>query len=237
MSMSSDPISGGLDWRTVFPEEDRRVYEAAGFGTPLEFGARAALLVVDVVESFAGRPGQDVFTSMREYRTSCGPAGSAAVPNMARLIQACREADVPVAYTKGSPTDKFYCGDSIKGTSANEIAWLYGAPIVSSLAPSDGEYVLEKAKASAFFGTPLTSYLQTRGIDTLVVCGTATSGCVRATVVDAFSHGYRVFVVEDCVFDRSSLSHAVSLYEMNAKYASVVPMRTICDRLEEARSR
>jgi maleamate amidohydrolase len=94
---------------------------------------------------------------------------------------------------------------------------------VAEIAPLETEYVVEKAKASAFFGTPLSSYLQRNGIDTLLVCGTSTSGCVRASVTEAFSHGYRVFVVEECVFDRSALSHAVNLFEMNAKYASVIP--------------
>jgi maleamate amidohydrolase len=221
-----------LDWRTVFPEEERRIYEAAGFGRPMAFGDRPCLLVVDVVESFAGAPGQDIYTSIQEYRTSCGTAGETAVANMAQLIQACRRAAVPVAYTKGSVTNKFHCGDSVKGTRPDEVARIYGAPIVSSVAPVEGEYVLEKTKSSAFFGTPLTSYLHARGVNTLFICGTATSGCVRATVVDAFSHGYRVFVVEDCVFDRSQLSHAVSLYEMNAKYGSVVPMATVREHLE-----
>ena len=102
------------------------------------------------------------------------------------------------------------------------------------IAPLETEYVVEKAKASAFFGTPLTSYFQRHGIDTLIVCGTSTSGCVRASVIEAFSHGYRVFLVEECVFDRSELSHAVNLYEMNAKYASVIPYEAAADYVATA---
>ncbi len=84
--------------------------------------------------------------------------------------------------------------------------------------------MIVKAKPSAFFGTPLPIYLRTLGVDTLLVCGTSTSGCVRATVVDGFSHGYHVFVVEDGCFDRSEFSHRVNLFEMNAKYADVITL-------------
>ncbi|MEU7765589.1 isochorismatase family protein [Nocardia sp. NPDC049190] len=212
------------DWRTVFPEDERRIYEAARFGGLLEPGSRPAVMVIDVVESFAGRAGESILDAIEEYRTSCGPAGEGAIDAIATLLDLARETDVPVVYTKGSVVDKFHAGDSVKGTRPDEIASVYGAPIVSRIAPSESDYVLEKTKASAFFGTPMTSFLQRHGVDTLLVCGTSTSGCVRASVVDAFSHGYRVWVVEDCVFDRAPTSHAVNLYEMNQKYASVVTL-------------
>jgi maleamate amidohydrolase len=211
------------DWRTVFPEQERQIYEAARFGEPLEFGRSPAVLVIDVVGSFAAPAGADIFDSIKEYRTSCGDAGVEAIEHIARLLEVARGHGVPVTYCKGSVVDKYHSGDSVKGTRPEEVERIYGAPIVPAIAPLETEYVVEKAKASAFFGTPLTSYFQRNGIDTLLVCGTSTSGCVRASVIDAFSHGYRVFVIEDCVFDRSPLSHAVNLFEMNAKYASVIP--------------
>lgn len=224
--MSPEVPGSTIDWRTVFPEEDRRIYEAARFGGEMEFGERPAILIIDVVESFAGRAGQDIYKSIDEYRTSCGPAGESAIRAMAELIAIGRDHNVPVAYTKGNVTNKYHSGDSVKGTKPEEVASIYGAPIVADLTPDPSEFVLEKTKASAFFGTPLTSFLQKHGIDTLIICGTSTSGCVRASVVDGFSHGYMVFVVEDCVFDRSPMSNAVNLYEMNAKYATVVSLET-----------
>jgi maleamate amidohydrolase len=212
-----------MDWRTVFPEKDRQIYEAAGFGEALEFGRSPAILVIDVVGSFAGPPGSDIFDSIKEYRTSCGDAGVEAVQHIARLLDVARGHGVPVVYTKGNVVDKYHSGDSVKGTRPEEVEHIYGAPIVPEITPRETEYVVEKAKASAFFGTPLTSYFQRHGVDTLLVCGTSTSGCVRASVVDAFSYGYQVFIVEECVFDRAELSHAVNLYEMSQKYASVIP--------------
>ncbi|GJF06279.1 MULTISPECIES: isochorismatase family protein [Pseudonocardia] len=221
------------DWRTVFPENERRIYEAARFGGLLEPGRRPAVMVIDVVESFAGRPGEDILDAIGEYRTSCGPAGEGAIEAIGTLLDTARATGVPVVYTKGSVVDKFHSGDSVKGTRPEEVASVYGAPIVSRIAPLESEYVLEKTKASAFFGTPMTSFLQRHGVDTLLVCGTSTSGCVRASVVDGFSHGYRVWVVEDCVFDRAPTSHAVNLYEMNQKYASVVTLDDACRYLHQ----
>lgn len=80
-----------------------------------------------------------------------------------------------------------------------------------------------KTKPSAFFGTPLLSFLIDLKVDTLMVCGVSTSGCVRATVIDAFSNNLRVQVIEDGCFDRLETSHAINLCDMNAKYADVIP--------------
>jgi nicotinamidase-related amidase len=100
------------------------------------------------------------------------------------------------------------------------------------IAPLPGEPVIKKAKPSAFFGSPLASYLPPLGVDTIVVAGTTTSGCVRATVVDAFSLNYRVIVAVDAVFDRGELAHAANLFDMHAKYADVVAVSEIVDYIE-----
>ena len=93
-----------------------------------------------------------------------------------------------------------------------------------AITPRAGEWVLGKTRASAFFQTPLTSYLVQQHVDTLVFCGVSTSGCVRASVVDGFSHGFQTFVVDECCFDRSPFAHAANLFDMEAKYASVVSL-------------
>ena len=90
--------------------------------------------------------------------------------------------------------------------------------------PKKGEFVVHKARASAFFGTHLITYLVRKNIDCLLVTGTSTCGCVRGTVLDGYSYGYPVFVVEECVFDRARTSHLVNLFEMNAKYATVIQL-------------
>ena len=98
------------------------------------------------------------------------------------------------------------------------------SPVVEVVAAiRAGEIVIRKTQASAFFGTDLAAHLIYRGVDTLLIAGCTTSGCVRATVVDAFSHNLRVTVVEDGCFERCQASHAVNLFDMNSKYADVLP--------------
>ena len=98
-----------------------------------------------------------------------------------------------------------------------------GHDFVDEIAPRDGDVLLPKKHPSAFFGTPLASYLINAGVDTLVVTGCSTSGCVRGSVVDAFAYNYRVLVPQDAVYDRSKVSHAVNLFDMAEKYADVGP--------------
>ncbi|MEK7281157.1 MAG: isochorismatase family protein, partial [Chloroflexota bacterium] len=89
----------------------------------------------------------------------------------------------------------------------------------------EGDIVIYKPKASAFFGTPLASLLNALRVDTVLCCGTSTSGCVRASVIDANSYNFHVAVIEECTFDRSQVSHKVNLFDMNAKYADVISLQ------------
>lgn len=211
-------------WQVVFPEADRQVYESAGLIARQEFGVKPALLIIDVVESFTGRQGLTQQAAMREYRTSCGPAAWAAVERIKVLLDAARAAGWLVVYTKGDPVNKFFCGNSIKALKRDEAERTHSAAIPELIAPRDDEYVLRKTKASVFFGSPLDCYLRQHGIDTLVVVGTTTSGCIRSSVIEAFSLGFKTFVVDECCFDRSQFSHLVNLYEMHVKYADVVSL-------------
>ncbi len=98
--------------------------------------------------------------------------------------------------------------------------------------PQAGDVVITKQRASVFFGTPLTAHLTQLGIQTLIVCGESTSGCVRATAVDAYSHGYQVVLVEECCFDRSLLSHKVNLFDMHHKYVDVMHVDQVLAHLD-----
>jgi nicotinamidase-related amidase len=113
---------------------------------------------------------------------------------------------------------------------------LAGYSFLPSLAPVDGELVARKSRASAFFGTPVSTWLRQLDVDTLIVAGESTSGCVRASVVDAYSLGLKVSVVEEAVFDRSTLSHKVNLFDMHLKYASVRHLDEVLGYLAGARS-
>ena len=97
--------------------------------------------------------------------------------------------------------------------------------------PQPHDVTITKQRASVFFGTPLVAHLTQLGVQTLVICGESTSGCVRATAVDAYSHGYHVVLVEECCFDRSLLSHKVNLFDMHQKYADVISVQDAIDYL------
>jgi nicotinamidase-related amidase len=221
-------------WEEVFSAEDRGAYESFRRDAPQPRGRHPLVLVVDVTRAFCGEPGQSLPESVRTWPTSCGPAAWEAIPHIRRLIETARGTGVPVAYTTAQPgADRFY-GGTVKGeagTLGSPMARPGAQDIPAEITPGDGELVLAKPKASAFFGTALLAHLHRRRADCLIVCGTTTSGCVRATVVDGFSWGYPVFVPEEAVFDRSRLSHAVNLFEMNAKYADVITVDDACEWL------
>jgi nicotinamidase-related amidase len=103
--------------------------------------------------------------------------------------------------------------------------------IIDEVAPIAGEAVLHKSSPSAFWGTPLMGHLNYLGVDTIITCGESTSGCVRASVVDGCTNRYRMIVVEECVFDRHQATHAINLFDMNQKYADVLPLAEVLECL------
>jgi nicotinamidase-related amidase len=229
-------MSGSRPWDGLVPERELEVYRAAGYGRRGEWGRRPALLVVDVNYNFVGDRPEPVLESIRRWRNSCGEIGWAAIPRIAELLAAGRAAGVPVLFsTQGYRTDPLGAGSwgqkNARVLSDDEERQRLGAEIVKELAPRPDEVVIRKNKPSAFFGSPLASYLIALGVDTVIIAGTTTSGCVRATAVDAFSYNYRVVVVEDCVFDRSATSHALNLFDLDAKYADVVPRADVVSYL------
>src|SRR5919202_1020564 len=110
---------------------------------------------------------------------------------------------------------------------------LHRYDVLPEVAPVDGEVVLRKTAPSAFWGTPLMAELNRLDVDTLIVAGESTSGCVRASVVDAASYRFRVIVVEECVFDRHEAPHAINLFDMHQKYADVIPLDTALDYIRQ----
>ena len=156
------------------------------------------------------------------------------MPHIAALLEGIRRAGLPVIYSTGHPTADVFYGPATKAAARRRsVVTRPGAPdIPQEIAPLGEELVLQKPKASAFFGTPLVAHLQRLHVNSLLVCGTTTSDCVRATVVDGFSWSFATFVVEEAVFDRSNLSHQVNFFEMNVKYADVIGVQEALDWLQ-----
>jgi maleamate amidohydrolase len=226
-------------WDKFLTERDKAVFAAGGFGARSGFGKRPALLVIDVNWAFCGERPEPILQSIKRWRTSCGEASWAALGYIKSLIDAGHAKGFPVIYTTGERRpDNWDAGSwRWKSTRADEtggnVRDIDGNEIVTVIAPGPKDIVIKKQKPSGFFGTNLVSYLTLLGCDSVIVVGTTTSGCVRATVVDAFSLNYRVIVAEEGCFDRSEASHAVSLCDMHAKYADVVSTAEILSYLNE----
>ncbi|MEE8334046.1 MAG: isochorismatase family protein [Alphaproteobacteria bacterium] len=223
-------------WDKFLTERDKAVFEQSGYGTLAGGGKKPALLIIDVNYAFCGEASEPILESIKKWRTSCGEDAWEALPHIRRLIDRCHEKGIPVIYTTGSVRDDGWDkgGWSWKSSRSNEDVQSGkpaaretnrdGNDIMDEIAPGPRDIVIRKHKPSAFSGTPLQAFLNDLGADSLIVTGTTTSGCVRASVIDAFSNNLRCTIVEEGCFDRSQASHAVNLCDMNAKYADVIPV-------------
>lgn len=212
----------GRPWDKIIPEEEQRAYNAAGFGRSSGLGRRPALLIIDVQYRTVGTRPMPFWEAIKEFPTSCGDVGWAAVRNIRTLLDLFRSRGWPVLYPHVSPKQVFDTGRLAQKVPALMGVAAKGYDFVAEIAPKDEDILLPKKHPSAFFGTPLASYLIDLGADTLVVTGCTTSGCVRGSVVDGFAYNFRMVVPEDAVYDRSATSHAVNLFDMASKYADVM---------------
>jgi maleamate amidohydrolase len=225
-------------WDRFLTERDRRVFAGSGFGQREGLGVRPAILVVDMTYNFVGDRREPIEESIERWPMSCGEEAWTAAAHIATLLTHARERRIPVVYTRRQDQrpDRWDLGrladKSSRGRARSTFDGGQGNEIVPALAPQPQDIVLPKPKPSAFFGTPLVPYLVDLGVDTLLVCGSTTSGCVRATVVDAYSNNYYVGVVSECTFDRGEAAHAVSLFDMNEKYADVIELAAAIEYLK-----
>jgi maleamate amidohydrolase len=222
------------DWETQLTEADRELYERRTYGARQAFRARPALLIVDVTRSFVGSHRMPLLEAIEEYPTSCGERGWDALPHIRTLLEAGRRASVPVVFTRAADFLRPFAASTTKSENP-EAAYTdeHAQDFPELTAPLPNELVIDKAKASAFFGTPLEVCLRHMGVDSLIVAGTTTSGCVRASVVDGHSFGFTMFVVEEGCFDRFESAHRANLFDMNAKYATVISLTEAVDYLDE----
>ena len=147
-----------------------------------------------------------------------------AMKHIQRLLVTCRSKKVPIIFTTNDPIAMQFSGGPTKAPAPSGKVDLKAYEIAEMIKPLTSELVIRKTKASAFFGTPLISALRNLKVDCLLVTGGTTSGCLRASVVDACSYRFPCFVVEECTFDRFELSHLVNLWDINAKYADVITL-------------
>ncbi len=220
-------------------DTDRAVFDEAGYGKQQGLGKNPVLLVVDMTYNFIGYESKPILDAVRERRGSCGEYGWQSLPAISQVISHCRKAGCPIVYTRISDQDmsgggRGFGSKNYRAVSDEQVAMTRaGNRVIEEIAPEPGDLVLDKQKPSSFAGTPLASYFVANGIDSVIIVGCTTSGCVRATAVDAFSLNYPVTVVGPAVFDRFQLSHYASLFDLDCKYADVVDVETLRDRLGE----
>jgi maleamate amidohydrolase len=193
------------------------------FGSRIGWGRRPALLIVDFMRGYTA-PGEPFYA----------PAVADAVAKTEPLLRAARARAIPVIFTRVLYSESAAEG----GLFVRKIPALctlvpgaLAAEMVPELAPLPNEVVLVKQYASAFFGTPLASMLTALGVDTLVLAGCSTSGCIRATAVDGVQHGFRVIVPRECVGDRAPEPHEANLFDIDSKYGDVESLATVLEKI------
>lgn len=212
-------------WRGVIPPDTLLAYES--YQRETRVVGRTALLAVDLFASVFPAGAGSLAEAIKANPRSCGNYAWQAKPVLHELLSTVRAADCPVIYTaaalSGNPDDP-----ATRATFRRERDGRPRSPadfaFHPDFQPTAADVVVRKRRASAFFDTELVDELRERSIDTLLICGQTTSGCVRASAVDAYSHGFHVVIVEDAVFDRSELSHQVNLFDLHHKYADVMTL-------------
>lgn len=198
-------------------------YARTGFGARIGFGTRPCVVVVDMVRGYLG-----------EGEPFWAPAYESVRVATERLLDVAREHRVPVVWTTLAFDETEWDSGHFLRKVPSLREYLRRPELAEfdvRLSPRSGELVVRKQFASAFFGTSLVAALTRLSVDTVVIAGVSTSGCVRATAVDALQHGYRPIVVAEAVGDRDSAAHEQSLYDLEAKYADVELLATALDRL------
>ncbi len=205
--------------------DENAFFAERGFGLTIGFGHRPAVLVVDLIQAFT------------DPRMMLGADLDAQIAATQTLLAAARSGGLPVFFSTVSYDDADLRDAGIWALKQKGVMTLRAGTAAVELDPRlqrlSGESLLVKKYASCFFGTDLTSRLLSRGVDTLLLAGCTTSGCVRASAVDALQTGLRPMVVRECVGDRSYSAHDQSLFDLQAKYADVVSIEETCRYIEQ----
>ena len=213
-------------WKDLIDADTIQIYQA--YRRRVCVGENPAVLAIDLYnKAYRGgdRPVKEVD---REFSGSCGEHAWKALPPTQALFKAARRAGMPIIYTtRHLDTGGVHSTNRNIGREADDTY-----AIKPELAPASDELVIYKERASAFFGTSLIAHLQQKRINSLIICGESTSGCVRASTVDAYSYGFHNVVVEECTYDRSVISHKVNLFDLHHKYADVMHIEEVLAHID-----
>ena len=217
-------------WQDVVSAEDIELYKH--YQRELFVGRRPAVLAIDLYnQAYQGGP-RPVHEVAKEFPSGCGEYAWNAIEPTKQLFAMARARGFPVVYTTGEDRpearpNRLRSTNRRSGKSGENPFGIYEA-----FSPEPEDLIIYKQRASGFYGTPLVAQLVQMGVDTVLVCGESTSGCVRASVADAYSNGFHVVIAEECVYDRALLSHKVNLFDMHHKYADVMHLGELAEHLE-----
>jgi len=207
-----------------FRDKTKKIYSEAGITGKVGFGQKTAILLVDLMKGF----------TYPEFQL--GADLSEVVESNAILLAMARKKKLPIFFViseyEKNMKDAGMWGQKFPSAKNLQIG-SEQVDIDPRLDPKPEELIIRKKFPSSFFGTPLVSYLIAQSIDTLIITGTTTSGCVRATVVDALQYGFRPIVPVECVGDRAREPHEANLFDMDMKYADVIPLKEVLAKLEK----
>ncbi|HEY3062892.1 MAG TPA: isochorismatase family protein [Chloroflexota bacterium] len=225
-------------WEPFLTPQDR-AHLAIARDRRVGYGKAPALLLIDLYRWVFGNEPRPLLEAVKTWPGSCGLAAWNALPYLQDLLGMARELGLPVVHITGlEDSGMLGWGEAAHGgagrgpSTPQQRRGRYD--IIPEVAPIAGEVVLRKTAPSAFNGTPLLAQLNYLGVDTLIVGGESTSGCVRASVVDGCSYRFKVIVVEECVFDRHQAAHAMNLFDMHQKYADVLRLSEVEAHLRAA---
>jgi len=220
-------------WDEFLTEQDRKVVERRPRRLLNGFGERPALLVVDMNRGAIGED-RPIPEQVDRYPNACGSSAWATVRHMQKLIPTARDAGIPIIYSRHifraihdlpKAKDKNYLYSELSPLSE----------LQPEIAPEPGDLIIEKQRASVFFQTGLIYVLLNKKIDTLLITGNSTSGCIRATAIDGIGYEFKVSVLEECVFDRIELSHKASLFDLQFKYCDLVSLDRTYEYIDSIR--
>lgn len=215
-------------WNELLSEQDKAVITKAGYDKKgaaswdsRTLGTHPALLIIDMQNLLVGED-EPILEAVEKERTAMGEIAHRALEYILPVVSASRDANIPLIFTRVIPRGRQPEDDSLQ--------------IIEPLTPHNGDIVLDKNFSSAFYGTGLLTHLNRFNRDTVIIIGNSTSGCVRATAVDARQMGYKVLVPQECTFDRISASHKISLLDLWMKYATVLSTEETLEYLKELAS-
>lgn len=213
-------------WEDLLTERDKQVISAAGYDKEgasswksRGMGTNPVVLVIDMQRLVVGED-EPILDAIEDYRTAMGEIAWDAIDHIELFLDFAREQGLPVMYTRVVPS-------SYDDPDHDDL------DIVEAVVPEDGEVVVDKSYASAFYGTDLLSRLVRGDHDSVIIVGNSTSGCVRATAIDAQQNGFDVILPQECLFDRIEASHKVALLDMWMKYAEVLEREEVEAYVEE----